>query len=165
MSEPFDFEAFIAGTQLPRDKVSFFKVDHSKEIDRLTAEHDALPPEGGDERESSRNGRAKIAQRILAQRDAMAASETFIEIRTLGPDEFKAIRDDESVTIYDQFATQTVDPVLTADQVRRLAAQVGAAQWGRMAGKANDLILSKVAVPDFSPSTSETLSPRDSSRS
>ena len=43
--------------------------------------------------------------------------------------------------------------------------RIGIAQWSEIVKDANDLILSKVAVPDFSRSVSETLSPRVSSES
>ena len=42
MSEPFDFDAFIAGTQLPRRTIEAYRVDNSDEIRRLQAEHDAM---------------------------------------------------------------------------------------------------------------------------
>jgi len=54
MSEPFDFDAFIAGTQLPRRTIEAYRVDNSDEIRRLQAEHDAMPPES-DDREVSGN--------------------------------------------------------------------------------------------------------------
>lgn len=164
MSEPFDFEAFIAGTQLARRKVSFYRADHRDEIGRLTAEHDALPEAGADERESSKSGRRKLADRIASLRVEMAASETHIVVRTLTPEEYEWTAKDD-VTTFDQFAKQTVEPELTPDQVARLAASVGVAQWSVMLAEANMLVASKVAVPDFSQSVSKTLSPPESSQS
>ena len=161
MSEPFDFEAFIAGTQLARRTTGFYRKDHRDEIDRLQAEHDALPV--GDDREGSKGSRRKIAERIKALRDEMEASRVPLVIRTLTPDEFRKVSESDVLDVYDQLAMQSVEPALTKDQVRRLADVIGAAQWGAIVSEANALITSRVAVPDFSRSVSETLSPSESS--
>lgn len=159
MSEPFDFEAFIAGTQLAHATTGFYRVDHRDEIARLQAEHDAAPDESGDQREGSKTSpRKKLAERIKALRAEMEASHVDMVIRTLTPDEFKKLGDDE-VSVYDQFAMQSVTPALTPEQAKRLADSIGAAQWGQIIADANALVLSKVAVPDFSRSVSETLNP------
>ena len=159
MSEPFDFEAFIKGTQLARRTVAVYRVDHRDEIERLQAEHDRLPDESGDQREGSKGGpRKALAERIVALRAEMDASRTEFVIRTLTPDEFKALSDD-TMGVYDQMAMQSVEPSLTAAQWQQVANAVGAAQWGALVKDANDLILSKVAVPDFSRSVSQTLNP------
>lgn len=166
MSEPFDFDAFIAGTQLARGTVSFFKVDHRPEIARLTKRHNALPADGGDDREQSATSpRKDLAAKIAALRAEMEASRVEFIIRTLSPDEFKKVSDDESLEAYDQLAMQSVEPALDRDQWKRLADRIGIAQWSEIVKDANALILSKVAVPDFSPSVSETLNPRASSES
>ena len=85
-----------------------------------------------------------------------------MEARTLTPDEFKSL-DSDKVTVYDQLAMQAIDPPLTTEQWKRLADRIGTAQWSQIVSDANALILSKVAVPDFSRSVSETLSPPRSS--
>jgi hypothetical protein len=165
-SEPFDFEAFISGTQLARGQVGFYKVDHRPEIARLTREHDALAPEPGDDREVAQESPRKVlAARIAALREEMEASRVEFTIRTLTPDEFRRVSDDESLDIYDQLAMQAVEPELNRDQWKRLADHIGMAQFAQITKDANDLILSKVAVPDFSRSVSETLSPPLSSES
>lgn len=159
MSEPFDFEAFISGTQLARGTVGFYRTDHRTEIARLTREHDALPAEAGDERESSKaSPRKALAEKIAALRQEMEASRVEFTIRTLTPDEFKSLSEDEDA-VYDQLALQSVEPKLDASQWRRLADAIGMAQFSQINKDANALILSKVAVPDFSRSVSETLSP------
>jgi len=166
MSEPFDFDAFIAGTQLARGPVGFYKVDHRPEIARLTKQHDALPADGGDDREvAAASPRKDLAAKIAALRAEMEASRVEFIIRTLSPDEFKKVSDDETLEAYDQLALQSVEPALDRDQWKRLADRIGIAQWSEIVKDANDLILSKVAVPDFSRSVSETLSPRVSSES
>jgi len=166
MSDPFDFEAFINGTQLARGPIGFYRADHRAEIARLTREHDALPPESGDEREASAPSQRKaLADKIAALRAEMEASRVEFVIRTLTPDEFKRINDDDSLDVYDQLAMQAVEPALTKDQWKRLADKIGTAQWAEIVRDANDLVLSKVAVPDFSRSVSETLSPPTSSAS
>lgn len=174
MSEPFDFDAFIRGTSLPRRTVSAYRFDHSDQIARLKAAHDALPADEGDERESSTGDarRAEIAAQIVALRDEMEASRVEWVIRTLGPEEFGKVRDDESLTVFDQISMQSRAPEgcanpnlyndlpnLTADQWKQIAAAIGAAQWGELVTDANNLVLSKVAVPDFLPATSVSRTP------
>ena len=160
MSETFDFDAFIAGTQLARGTVSFFRKDNQREIQRLTREHDALPKSGGDERESAESSpRHELAQRIADLRAEMEASRVEFTIRTLTPDEFRKISDDDKLDVYDQLEWQSVDPKLTREQWKALADRIGMAQFAQITKDANDLVLSKVAVPDFSQSVSETLSP------
>lgn len=165
MSEPFDFESFISGTQLARSTTGFYRVDHRDEINRLQAEHDAAPETASDAREGSKSSpRKALAEKIRALRDEMDASYQPVIIRTLTPDEFKAMQDEDK-TVYDQFAMQSVEPKLTAEQAKRLAGAVGAAQWGAMMTDANDLVIRKVAVPDFSRSVSLTLNPPTPSES
>ena len=166
MSDPFDFDAFIAGTQLARGTVGFYRTDHRPEIARLTRQHDAMPLDGLDEREQSApSPRKALAEKIAALRSEMEASRVELTIRTLTPDEFRKVMDAETEEPYDQLALQSVEPVLTSEQWRKLADKIGTAQFKAICDDANALILSKVAVPDFSPTVSETLSPRVSSES
>lgn len=163
MSELFDFDAFLAGTQLARRTVGFYKVDHRDEIARLTREHDAMPADGGDQRISSKGTpRKALADRIAALRDEMEGSRVDMVIRTLTADEFKAIQGDDK-DVFDQFATQSVEPKLTREQCKQFADRIGHAQWKAIMDEANALVLAKVAVPDFSQSVSQTLSPPPSS--
>lgn len=179
-SEPFDFDAFINGTSLARRTVSAYRVDNRDHIARLTAEHDAVPTDSGDERESSttNTSRKALADSIATLRAEMEASRVDWVIRTLGPEEFKAIRDDDEQDTFDQVSLQSRTPEgcpnpslyrdlpqLTADQWRKIASVIGARQWGEIVENANGLILSQVAVPDFSRSVSATLSPQASSES
>lgn len=163
MSEPFDFAAFIRGTQLARRTVSAYGVDHRDEIARLTREHDALQADGGDEREASQPSRRReLAEQIKALRDEMDASRVEFVIRTLTPEEFRKVSEDEALDVYDQMAMQSVEPKLTRDQWKQLGEVIGSSQWGAIVSDANALVLSKVAVPDFSRTVSETLTPRES---
>jgi hypothetical protein len=172
---PFDFNAFIAGTQLAKAPVYAYARDHTAEIAALKAQYEALPDDG-DARESTQGSdRDRLAQAILTLQEDMTQSRQEWVLRTLGPDEFKALSQDDDLDVYDQMAMQSNPPDpcpnpkayadlpgLTADQWRQIAAAVGAVQWGVIVGAANDLILSKVAVPDFSPNTSMTPSPSGS---
>jgi hypothetical protein len=173
---PFDFEAFIKGTQLPRRTVAVYRVDHSDEIKRLEQEHDDLPapttPVKGDERESdtgaTSSARADIAARVAALRDEMRASKTLFEIRTLTPDELAECLEKEW-TSYKQITVQSSSHggwnspnALTEDQWRQVADAIGTGQWGELMSAANALIDHKAAVPDFSPSISKTLAMRAS---
>lgn len=175
---PFDFDSFVAGTNLARDQVSVYGKDHATTIARLQSEHDALP-DTEDERESSGStSRQSIAEQIRALRDEMEQSRQDLTLRTLGPDEYQTVVGDESLDIYDRVALQTQPPKdspnpaayndlpnLTADQVRRLAGVIGAGQWANVRTVADDLISHKVAVPDFSQTVSQTLSRGASSKS
>jgi hypothetical protein len=173
MNEPFDFDAFIAGTQLARGPVSFYRVDHRVQIQQLTAEHDAAPAEGGDERESDQTpARHALAERIAALRAEMEASRVTLTLRTLTPDEYREITRDDALDIYDQLewmskapkgsdnpAAYSDLPQLTRAQWKAVADRIGTAQFAVIVADANALVESKVAVPDFSPSVSKTLRP------
>lgn len=167
MSEPFDFDAFIKGTQLPRRTVTVYRVDHRDEIARLTREHDAIRDEGADEREGSVSvdRRAEIAEQVATLRAEMEAGRADFVIRTLTPDEFARVRDDDDLDVYDQIEMQSVEPHLNHEQWEQVANAIGAGQWGALVAEANDLILKRVAVPDFSRTVSATLSRRVSSES
>lgn len=169
MSEPFDFDAFIRGTSLARRTVSAYRVDNRDEIAQLIKAHDSLPENTGDERESDGpSTRDEIAQRIDVLREQMESSRVEWTIRTLTPQEFAALDDD----VFKQIGLQSRAPEgcanpslyndlpnLTDDQWRQIAGALGAAQWSELVKDANSLIISKVAVPDFSPAISRTRSP------
>ena len=170
MSEPFDFEAFIRGTSLARRTVSAYRVDNRDEIAKLIEAHASLPETGGDERETDGpSTRDEIAERIAALREQMESSRVQWTIRTLGPEEFKQITEDDALDTFDQIAMQSRAPEkcanpslyndlpnLTADQWRQIALAIGARQWGDLVNDADALVVSKVAVPDFSPTGSAT---------
>jgi hypothetical protein len=173
MSEPFDFEAFISGAQLARTTVSAFKVDHTTEINRLKDRYDEIRDrfdatqsgDAGDAREGVTDPTVsevrEIEDRIDTLRREMEGSRVEFTIRTLTPDEFRALGDGEDA-VYEQFARQSVEPELTPEQAKRVADVVGAAQWGGMMMQANELVMSKAAVPDFSPINSASRSTRES---
>jgi hypothetical protein len=173
MSEPFDFDAFIRGTSLARRTVSAYRVDNRDEIARLIKAHDSLPETFGDERESDGpSTRDEIAARIATLREQMESSRVEWTIRTLTPQEFAALDDD----VFKQIGLQSRPPEgcanpslyndlpnLTDDQWQQIAGAIGAAQWGELVKDANALVISKVAVPDFSQTASETKTQRTSS--
>lgn len=171
MSEPFDFESFISGAQLARTTVSAFKVDNTREIERLKEAYNELAEvirsndEGGDPREGvsdpTSTAMSDLAQRIDTLRGDMERSRIEFVIRTLTPEEYASIREGDD-DVFAQFALQSVSPELTVDQVKRVTEVVGAMQWGEMMSEANALILSRAAVPDFSPANSQSPSMRAS---
>lgn len=179
MSEPFDFDAFIRGTSLARRTVGAYRVDHRDAIARLIAEHDATPAETGDERETSTPSRRhEIAEQVAALRAEMEASRVEWTLRTLTSEEFRGIMEAKDDEPFEQIALMSRAPDgcanpalykdlphLTADQWRQISRALGSAQWGALVNDANNLVTSKVAVPDFSRSVSETLSPPTSSES
>lgn len=162
MSEPFDFEAFIAGTQLAQSKTGFFRVDNRVKIAELAKQYDEASADADTREGSGKTARKKIADQIEALRDEMEKSRVDITLRSLTPEEFRATGDDPNA-VYGQLATQSVEPKLDAGQWKRLADAIGFAQFAQITADANDLVLSKVAVPDFSPSDSETTTRRASS--
>lgn len=164
MSEPFDFEAFIAGTQLAQSKTGFFRVDNRVKIAELAKQYDEASVDADTREGSGKTARKKIADQIEALRDEMEKSRVDITLRSLTPEEFQAVAiGDEPSAVYGQLATQSVEPKLDAGQWKRLADAIGYAQFAQITADANDLVLSKVAVPDFSPSDSETTTRRASS--
>lgn len=174
----FNFDEFLKGVQTARATIPVYKVDNGPTIARLTIEHDALPVDAGDERESSGlSPRAEIAARIAALRAEMEASRVEFTLRTLGPEEYQEIQSNDALDIFDRVAAQSRAPEgedaadyadlpnLTADQWRKIAVRIGASQWANLRLEADDLISHKAAVPDFSRSVSATLSRAGSSES
>lgn len=169
MSEPFDFDAFIRGTSLARRTVSAYRVDNRAEIAALIDAYESLPESTGDERESDGpSTRDEIAARIATLREQMESSRVEWTIRTLSPQEFAALDDDA----FKQIGLQSRPPEgcanpslyndlpnLTDDQWRQIATAIGASQWGTLVSEANALVISRVAVPDFSPPSSTTRTP------
>lgn len=162
MSEPFDFEAFIAGAHLAEDTFPLYLVNHGPQIARLTARIDAAKSPG-DEREASTGSATADLERQVADLIAeMEASKREVTLRSLTPDEFKALSGDDT-DIYDQLSMQSVAPVLDCDQWQRLGAAIGAAPFMEFQSKANALALSRAVVPDFSPTASTNPDLRESS--
>lgn len=174
MSEHFDFDAFIRGTSLARRTVSAFRVDNRDEIARLIEAYESLPETPtGDERETDGpSTRDEIGARITTLREDMESSRVQWTLRTLGPEEFRQIIDVGDPEPFEQVAMQSRAPEkcanpslyndlpnLTADQWRQIAQAIGSRQWGDLVDEATALIVSKVAVPDFSPSASTTRTP------
>ena len=173
MSEPFDFDAFIRGTSLARRTVSAYRVDNRDEIARLIEAYESLPEIGGDERESDGpSTRDEIASRIATLREDMESSRVQWTLRTLSPEEFKEVTEDDDLDNFDQIALQSRAPEkcanpslyndlpnLTSDQWRQISRVIGSRQWGDLVDSATALIVSKVAVPDFSPQASTTRTP------
>lgn len=162
---PFDFEAFISGTQLARRTVSLYRVDHRDEVRRLTGQYEQAKEAVQDERVGVKSPRRDMQERIEALVAEMEASKTDFLLRTLTPDEFQRLRKDDNLDVFDQLEIQSIEPHLTADQWRQVSEAVGVAQWSPFVAEANDLILSKVVVPDFSRADSTTPRTGQSSRS
>ena len=166
MSDLFDFEAFIAGTHLPTIKVPLYRVDHSLEIKDLDEQIAKLPKDPSDEREGVKSVRADLTGR----RDALAAeqdgSAQEFELRALSAPEFAEVSKPE-FDVFDQIAVQSKGTANEAcrDVWERVSASVTAMQWSGFVARANALVLSKVAVPDFSQPNSTTQAQRSSSES
>ena len=122
----FDFEAFISGARLAEDTFSLYLVDNGRKVAALQAELDQASVDSGDERESSTGSdTADIEARIAALVDEMGKSRREFTLRAVTPDELKRIGDPDT-DIYDQLATQSVEPKLNRDQWQRLGSAAGA---------------------------------------
>ena len=165
MSEPFDFEAFIAGSKLAEDTFAMYLVDHGPQIARLDAQIDQAKS-GPDDRESSTVS-AEVAD-LEHQRDVLVAkmeeSRREFTLRACTPDELKRLASDET-DVYDQLAMQSVSPPLDRDQWQRVGDAVGAMQFSEFVNKASALLTSKVVAPDFSRTSSTSPDLRESSLS
>jgi hypothetical protein len=162
MSEPFDFEAFIAGAHLAEDTFALYLVNHGPQIARLQ-EQIAAASAPGDEREASTDSAsADLEQQVETLIAQMEESKREVTLRTLTPDELRDLSGEET-DVYDQLATQSVSPRLDRDQWQRLGAAVGATPFAEFVTKANALAVSRAVVPDFSPTISTSPDLRESS--
>jgi hypothetical protein len=161
MSEPFDFDAFISGAELPRVTVPLIRKDRSAQIDVLRESLAKIPEQVGDERESGVDERAPLLERIAALEAEQESSAMIVELRALNPQEFKDIVLNDECDVFDQIAAQSQGTRNEGDRERwqSVAAKVTAHQWGAFIERANALVLTKVALPDFSRTDSETPSP------
>ena len=165
MTEPFDFEAFIAGSHLAEDTFAMYLVDHGPQIAHLDAQIDQAKS-GPDDRESS-TASAEVAE-LEHQRDVLVAkmeeSRREFTLRACTLEEVERVASDET-DIYDQLAMQSVKPALDRDQWKRVSEAFGARQFSELMAKANVLLTAKVVVPDFSQSSSTSRDLRESSLS
>ena len=163
----FDFEAFINGTKLPTIPVPLYRVDNSYAIAQTRAALAKLPKEPADERESDTGARADLEARLAELEAEQESSKQEFEIRALGATEYNGIASDKSKDVFDQIALQSQGTANEAPREtwERVAASVPAMQWDAFVDKANDIILSRVVVPDFSRSSSKSPKPPASSES
>ena len=166
MSTPFDFEAFIAGTNLPRFEVPLYGVVHQHRIDELDAQiESASDAPAGDDRESTIDTRPDLT----AERDRLHAeqetSARWVELRALSAEEFAEVANDPKKDILDQIAAQSKGTRNEADRDQwakvKAAALPGA--WTLFVARANEILEQTLVMPDFSLSSSTT--PRTSSES
>ena len=161
MSEPFDFESFIAGTNLPRFEVPLYGVVHQRRIDELDAQIEAASvddPNLGDVRESSIDTRPDLT----AERDRLhaeqEASARMVELRALSADEFSEVANDTTKDILDQIVAQSKGTRNEADRDQwgkvKAAALPGA--WTLFVARANEILEQTLVMPDFSLNGSKT---------
>lgn len=164
MSEPFDFEAFIAGSKLAEDTFDLYLVNHGPAIARLQAQIDQAKSSGDDRESTVSPDVSHLEQQITRLTAEMHKSRREVTLRALTPDEIDRTAKPE-VDVYDQLAIQSVKPVLDRDQWKRLGAAAGATQFAGLIQKANALATLEMVVPDFSPNASTTPDQRESSPS
>jgi len=152
MSEPFDFDKFIAGAELPHIPVPLIRKDRSAEISALRTSLDKIPEQAGDERESSIDERASLLEQIAALEAEQSGSAMMVELRALNAQEFKDVILADDKDVYDQLAAMSKGTRNegTRERWETIAKNVTAHQWGAFVEAANALVLTKVAMPDFS---------------
>lgn len=161
MSEQFDFEAFISGSDLPRFEVPLYGVVHQRRLDELEAQiSDASvsDPQLGDVRESSIDTRPDLTAERDRLRDEQEASARWVELRALSADEFAEVANDTAKDILDQIAAQSKGTRNEADRDQwgkvKAAALPGA--WTLFVARANEILEQTLVMPDFSLNSSKT---------
>lgn len=153
MSEPFDFESFIAGTNLPRFQVPLYGVVNQRRIYELDEKIErASKGTSGDEREVSVSPVTALTDerdKLLADQEASAR---WVELRALSADEFATVSSDDKKDILDQIAAQSQGTSNEADRDRwaqiKAAALPGA--WTLFVARANEILEQTLVMPDFS---------------
>lgn len=168
-NQPFDFEAFIAGTDLPRFEVPLYRVVHQQRINELNeriAETSVPDPKHGDLREST------IAPPDLtAERDSLVKAQDesaqWVELRTLSAAEFADVAYDKDKDALDQIAAQSKGTRNEGDRDKwaQVKASVLPGAWSLFLARANEIIEQTAVMPDFSLNSSATPSIRASSES
>jgi hypothetical protein len=156
---PFDFEAFIAGTNLPRFEVPLYRIVHQRRIDELTEQIDKASEKevAGDFREST----IDTTPDLTAERDRLVAeqeaSAQWVELRALSADEYDALRPDDK-DVLDQISIQSRGTRNEGDRDKwaaiRKAATPGA--WMLFVARANEIVVQTSVMPDFSLTDSKT---------
>lgn len=168
MPTPFDFDSFIAGTNLPRFEVPLYGVVHQRRIDELNQQIEkASEAKAGDERESSISPVAELAaerDRLVAEQDASAK---WVELRTLSAQEFSEVANDSAKDVLDQIAAQSQGTRNEGDREKwssvKAASLPGA--WTLFIARANEILEQALVMPDFSLSDSRSQKPPTSSAS
>jgi hypothetical protein len=158
MPNPFDFEAFIAGTNLPRFEVPLYGVVHQHRIDELDAEIKAARDvEGGDERESSVSPVVTLTEERDRLEAEQEASASWVELRSLSGEEYEAVPNGED-SLLDQIAAQSQGTRNPLDRERwaKVKAKAPAGSWFLFASRANEIVRQSLVVPDFSLNSSKT---------
>lgn len=163
----FNFEDFISGVTvtLPREEVPLYGIVNQWRIDEINEllEQAQEGEPGGDERESS-----KGMSDLVKERDALAAeqeaSAKWIEIRCLSAQEWIDVVQNDDKDVIDQLSAQTQDTrnPMSREDVERLRLVLLPAAYGLLLENANRVASSRLVMPDFSPSVSETLTRRTS---
>jgi hypothetical protein len=164
VSENFDFDSFIAGTNLPRFEVPLYGVVHQRRIDELDTKIEAASEEpAGDERESS----VSPVPEMVAERDRLhneqEASARWVELRTLSAQEFSEVANDAEKDVLDQIAAMSKGTRNEGDRDKWAAAKAAAlpGAWTLFIARANEILEQTLVMPDFSLNGSKT--PRGSS--
>jgi len=159
MSQNFDFESFIAGTNLPRFEVPLYGVVHQRRIDELDAKIEAAADApSGDERESSVNPVPEMVverDRLQAEQEASAR---WVELRTLSAQEFSEVANDPAKDVLDQIAAMSQGTRNEGDRDKWASAKAAAlpGAWTLFIARANEILEQTLVMPDFSLNGSRT---------
>ena len=159
MSEQFDFESFIAGTNLPRFEVPLYAVVHQRRIDELDAqiERESEAP-AGDVRETSVSPLPELSaerERLHAEQEASAR---WVELRTLSAQEFADVANDADKDVLDQIAAMSAGTHNEGDRDKWAAAKAASlpGAWTLFIARANEILEQTLVMPDFSLNNSKT---------
>lgn len=166
----FDFEAFIAGVTESTITVPVYAIDNREKIRALEAQIEQLQYEPQAPTRLGQVPKATaLAKQVKKLRDEMESSATQFTFKALDPDvqnKFIGRDDDGSLAaMCEQLAAQSVEPKLDAAQWAQVAVKLGAPRFNPLYNAATQLTISEVRTPDFSPATSEALSPKESDAS
>lgn len=143
-AEEFDVEAWIASGSLPERTVTVC-VNGG-----LVAEHELLVRELESLKGESRVGdpTKKLARQIVALEEKMLAGSRTLRVRALTSAQQAQCQVGDKELVNERWlAAATVEPVLTVDQVQRLADVIGTGQFAKWLNAAIEVSTQDVTVP------------------
>lgn len=168
MSNPFDFDAWYSGTDLPKFEVPLYRVVNQRRIVDLDEQiRKASETPAGDERETTVNPVTALTEERGRLKAEQEASASWVELRALSAEEFYAISRDRDKDVLDQIAAQSEGTRNPGDRAKWEQVQASAlpGAWTLFVARANEILEQTLVMPDFSLNGSASPSTRPSSAS